>query len=212
MRAVALALACGLALQASAASAGSVLIEQGVTTDGTADVSIEPPFGAFARYRLTVISDASLTYAASLRWFRMDQIGWADGPPYAPPGGGWFYDYYLDRFIDCGGFAATGATCSNDLLWDPRQLTTMSFDDNVLQVVAERPVEFHSPIIPGEDYESFNGETKVELFLFWDGPGPVNYRVYAAEIPEPAAWALMIAGFGLAGAEMRGRRRNVVAA
>jgi hypothetical protein len=36
-----------------------------------------------------------------------------------------------------------------------------------------------------------------------------NIASEAAPVPEPAAWALMIAGFGLAGAALR-RRRTVV--
>lgn len=35
--------------------------------------------------------------------------------------------------------------------------------------------------------------------------------VAAAPVPEPAAWGLMIAGFGLAGAALRGRRKPVYA-
>jgi len=34
----------------------------------------------------------------------------------------------------------------------------------------------------------------------------------AAAVPEPASWALMIAGFGLVGIGARARRRNIVAA
>ena len=44
--------------------------------------------------------------------------------------------------------------------------------------------------------------------------GYAGYReldVFGAPIPEPAAWALMIAGFGLVGMAVRGRARTVVA-
>ena len=34
----------------------------------------------------------------------------------------------------------------------------------------------------------------------------------AGGVPEPASWALMIAGFGLAGAQLRRRRTAAVAA
>ena len=34
----------------------------------------------------------------------------------------------------------------------------------------------------------------------------------SAAVPEPASWALMVAGFGLVGANMRRRNRAVVAA
>ena len=45
------------------------------------------------------------------------------------------------------------------------------------------------------------------------GPGGTNYafRKDGGGVPEPASWALMISGFGLAGAALR-RRRTVVAA
>jgi hypothetical protein len=36
--------------------------------------------------------------------------------------------------------------------------------------------------------------------------------IAAAAVPEPASWAMMVAGFGLVGAASRKRRRNVVAA
>lgn len=40
----------------------------------------------------------------------------------------------------------------------------------------------------------------------------VDVRFAANGVPEPATWALMIGGFGLAGATLRRRRRTVVAA
>lgn len=46
-------------------------------------------------------------------------------------------------------------------------------------------------------------------FVF-EEDGTVSYHVVTAPVPEPAAWALMIAGFGLAGAGLR-RRKAVLA-
>jgi hypothetical protein len=41
----------------------------------------------------------------------------------------------------------------------------------------------------------------------WDGTsGPFNMRIAVQAVPEPATWALMIAGFGVAGAAARRRR------
>ena len=39
-----------------------------------------------------------------------------------------------------------------------------------------------------------------------------SLTISQAAVPEPASWALMIAGFGLAGAAMRGRARKMAAA
>ena len=44
----------------------------------------------------------------------------------------------------------------------------------------------------------------------FDGPA-VSIPGYGG-VPEPASWALMIGGFGLAGATLRRRRRTLVAA
>ena len=44
--------------------------------------------------------------------------------------------------------------------------------------------------------------------IFGDNSGALNVDVSAA-VPEPASWALMIAGFGLSGAVMRRRRKGV---
>lgn len=36
---------------------------------------------------------------------------------------------------------------------------------------------------------------------------PVGYRIALQSVPEPASWAMMIAGFGLVGGSLRSRRR-----
>lgn len=38
--------------------------------------------------------------------------------------------------------------------------------------------------------------------------GPVNYTLRISAVPEPATWAIMITGFGLAGGALRVRRRR----
>ena len=55
--------------------------------------------------------------------------------------------------------------------------------------------------------------------LNWNGQVTLTYDYAVAPpapattpgVPEPAAWALMLAGFGLAGAQIRGRRRRLPA-
>ena len=52
--------------------------------------------------------------------------------------------------------------------------------------------------------------TKHEIFLN-DGSGTFEYtRTNAAAVPEPAAWAMMVVGFGAIGFAMRGRQRQSV--
>lgn len=52
--------------------------------------------------------------------------------------------------------------------------------------------------------------------LFAAGPGPIDFCgegvpcAVIANVPEPASWAMMIAGFGLTGAAMRRRRYRAV--
>lgn len=48
--------------------------------------------------------------------------------------------------------------------------------------------------------------------IFETHPSGAQHTVVAATIPEPASWALMLAGFGLTGAAMRRRHRTLVTA
>jgi hypothetical protein len=54
------------------------------------------------------------------------------------------------------------------------------------------------------------GDAKVDLSGAFSGPAPVTYSFSVdriGDIPEPEAWALMILGFGAAGAALRRRRQ-----
>jgi hypothetical protein len=52
---------------------------------------------------------------------------------------------------------------------------------------------------------------KAYINIHTDFARPGEIRDFYALVPEPAAWGLMIAGFGLAGAALRSRRRSVAA-
>jgi hypothetical protein len=41
-------------------------------------------------------------------------------------------------------------------------------------------------------------------------PAAFSYRFVISSVPEPAVWAMMIAGFGMAGAAVRRRGRETV--
>ncbi len=63
-------------------------------------------------------------------------------------------------------------------------------------------------------YYNFNG-VKVTKIVFGSSGNSFEFDNLAANVggvPEPASWALMIAGFGLAGATLRARRRVAAAA
>lgn len=75
----------------------------------------------------------------------------------------------------------------------------------------------------GSEPNNFGDEDGLSAFYFnsptWNDFGTANGTAYLIEwspsgnaVPEPAAWALMIAGFGLAGTTVRSRRRPTVTA
>jgi len=70
-------------------------------------------------------------------------------------------------------------------------------------------------------FEGVSGDFKLtgNYTFSWTGPSPTRSQLAAqiklldvAPVPEPATWAMMIAGFGLAGAAMRRRERSAAAA
>jgi hypothetical protein len=58
------------------------------------------------------------------------------------------------------------------------------------------------------------GTTGDVVYLFgyyavdFGGTGDVAYSIFASDVPEPASWSLMLAGFGLVGAALRSGRRR----
>lgn len=66
---------------------------------------------------------------------------------------------------------------------------------------------WEDPYLGGDFWTAAPGYTQN---LTEDVNGSLRFETYVAAVPEPATWALMIAGFGLAGAALR--RRNVATA
>ena len=55
----------------------------------------------------------------------------------------------------------------------------------------------------------FAGNTYFNVHTSAFPGGEIRGNLFLAEVPEPASWALMIAGFGLVGMALRGRRSPV---
>lgn len=56
----------------------------------------------------------------------------------------------------------------------------------------------------------FNVGELFASFTMPNGNGRYRFIIFSGSIPEPASWAMMIAGFGLAGGMLRQRRRTSV--
>lgn len=67
-----------------------------------------------------------------------------------------------------------------------------------------------APPLPSGSYFRFfqpSPQFSVFTFNFAPGTGPIHYRAWTSDAPEPATWSLMLGGFGIAGAALRRRRR-----
>lgn len=131
------------------------------------------------------------------------------------------------RFAQNSGCDVNGENCREGYEHSFRVLinaTTLAFGDGA----ANGGI---GPISPGNGYfdtalHAFNqaspvpgaftltAQTHVKFFIYDDGlsdnSGGISLNVSAAGVPEPASWALMIGGFGLAGSALR--RRKALAA
>jgi hypothetical protein len=98
------------------------------------------------------------------------------------------------------GFETTTRFSTGGILWTPVFLGT-----NEVDFIAPAGVKIN----PGDSFfvnVAFTGPITTSRFSFaglWTDENGV---------PEPATWSLMIAGFGLAGASLRARRRQAVTA
>jgi hypothetical protein len=77
------------------------------------------------------------------------------------------------------------------------QTLTLRAENRIVDITGCLP---SSPFVCGSSFEP----AVVSVVLASANAGP---SVTSAAVPEPGVWALMIAGFGLVGASLRGRRR-----
>lgn len=124
-----------------------------------------------------------------------------------------------------GGLTFTLTTLETYDFFDPVTHAPMGGND----VESSDTPYFPPPIVSysryfkvGRPYAFFDGtydvvgsyKGRLSLAGFFDGDTPVDWTVYAdrvGDVPEPGAWALMILGFGLAGAGLRRRPATVAA-
>lgn len=94
---------------------------------------------------------------------------------------------------------------------DPWTLRAYDSANNLLETLLISPVngsnagDFFGILANGVTRATLTGPGSDHVFLdnfTTGGAGPIS------AVPEPATWAMMIAGFGLAGAAIRGRRRR----
>jgi hypothetical protein len=131
-------------------------------------------------------------------------------PTFDPPTGqGVFFDAYVI-------LSADGTGTLTDLLTGEAQ----TLDPSSIHIDGSRiSIDLAASLLPGKGF-AFDDY----LYNFWPrfAPGgvvPTNNRQisdfapddnsFAAGVPEPLSWAMMVAGFGTVGAAMRSRRRTV---
>ncbi len=130
--------------------------------------------------------------------------------------------------VDIGGpFILAGTrVASHGIVFDPTSSRTLrgyvGFDRKILAVITRRDTlmasdflnggvtAFDNPIARGLEINDHNNTSFLGnmLTIDWTASAPGdNIRVITSYVPEPASWALMIAGFGMIGLAARRRAR-----
>lgn len=129
-----------------------------------------------------------------------------------------------------GGLIAAGTRVnSHYVFFDPLRVRTakgsVSFDGAVLGVLTARNREFNTDALLGLSGVTYlnpgargleAGDTLSilgnSISIDWRASSPGDYVRVLTAVPEPASWAMLIAGFGVAGAALRRRRAHPVPA
>ena len=117
----------------------------------------------------------------------------------------------LGDFLD----GAAIISCSGEESPNCREISRpyATFENGVFkgfQVRADTPITTEPDLLVG----GFDFKIWEDAYFFYPGPfftgsfDPASVRI--AYVPEPASWALMIAGFGLTGAALRRRKVRTV--
>jgi PEP-CTERM motif len=156
-------------------------------TDGVGSFSFEPPslMGQSRTFGLSDLVDFTLDTSTLFTFSQVNPSGF--------PSSG-FFSYGL---ADLTSFSATFAN---------GVLTALSFETNPLSTISSDGganfglQSFRVTGLGSDGASTFNGDFQ----LLTSG------QLEIAAVPEPAAWALMIIGFGMVGGSLRTRRRQMV--
>ena len=104
----------------------------------------------------------------------------------------------------------------------PQNNLTLTVNGNLGPIVLHGPDIWGGPLVETGDGNQDTGflityvftPNSVHSLTFTETGAPAFEidNVAGISVPEPASWALMIMGFGLAGATMRAKRRQALAA
>lgn len=145
--------------------------------------------------------------------------------PGGPQNRKFFFDTSEGPFRPYGGTNTITGLASVPKVPDNAQAFQLAFNDfdvgETFQFLVDidrtgNPTTYGNELIGATVWFMFDNKTRVEGALYAVAGNPdasqfVTERVISA-VPEPATWAMMISGFGLAGSMIRRQRLNAVAA
>ncbi|HWC63179.1 MAG TPA: PEPxxWA-CTERM sorting domain-containing protein, partial [Rhizomicrobium sp.] len=120
--------------------------------------------------------------------------------------------------------APDGVTIIGEIDFTPQSSATLKLRSGTWELYNGQPAASFLAVDGGQQfvlYELSNPTTSGDWDTFDipgvnDGQNPKLYRLVlfdnSAVVPEPATWAMLLLGFGMAGASMRMRRRTSLAA
>ncbi len=167
---------------------------------------------------------AALTFTASGSVFAttFTEIPLPAFPAYAPHNGRYTFSMTLSRPADVATIITYDHTSFTYEEWHPGGHFSGGDDYGIEQVMATasnatavsgmftgasyRAVFQKAPWDSYSRYREWFSSRPIFAELYFPNDGPLDYSItMSGAVPEPEHWALMVAGFGLAGAALRGK-------
>jgi hypothetical protein len=166
---------------------------------------------------------AATIVAQDLSGTSLSAAGFTWGVSFVTPSGSTFHDITINFYAASGGRLATGrgylfAAGATGLTGPGAFAASISSAGGAwrfaptVTLAPDTRYDFYEdtalPSLMGDAISTFGRDGG---FSFFDGAsantaGGVDYTVDSLSLPEPGAWGLMLAGIGLAGSALRGRR------